>query len=102
GDGLVETVGACGFEARFLELLDGVSLSLAQTFAAGVAALERVVGKKFDVGPPGIAVKMRGVDLLSGQSKGKGKEKSEKQDLFHRMTPRIDFELTENSRELRM
>jgi len=73
-DGLVETVRAGGLKTGFLELFDGVSLGFAQAFAAGVAALERIVGKEFDVRPPGVAVEMGGGRILLG-NRGDGKSK---------------------------
>src|SRR5262252_8103815 len=55
-DGLVEAVDAGRLEAGFLKLLDGVRLRLLEAFAAGVASFERIVGKEFDMRPPGVAV----------------------------------------------
>src|SRR2546430_4254222 len=51
--------------------LDGVSLGFAETFAAGVPAFERIVGEKFHVLPPGVAVEMgrRGSLLRWGDRK---------------------------------
>ena len=57
-DRLVEAVGAGGFGARVLELLDGILLRLALATAAGIAAFEFVVGENLDVIPPGLTVEM--------------------------------------------
>src|SRR5215472_7112177 len=59
-DGLVEAVGASRLEAGFLELFYGVGLRFLEAFAARVAAFERIVGKKFYVRPPRVAVEVRG------------------------------------------
>jgi hypothetical protein len=71
-DGLVETVGAGRLEAGLFELFHGVSFGFAQAFAAGVATFEGIVGKKFDVRPPRLAVEMGiGSLLLGGGGAGK-------------------------------
>src|SRR5260370_22658802 len=57
-DRLIEAVRAGRLEARFLKLLDGVSLCFAQTFAAGVAPFQRIVREKLDVRPPRVPVKV--------------------------------------------
>jgi hypothetical protein len=42
---------------------------------------------------------VRGIGFLSRQAKGKDKEESDKQKLFHRLTPRSDLEPTEDNKE---
>ena len=65
-DGLIETVDSSGLEPGFLKLIDGISLRFFKTFAAGVAAFQRIVGKEFDVRPPGVAVEVGGGRGLLG------------------------------------
>ena len=98
--GLVETITAGGLEAGFLELLDGVSLGFQETFAAGVAAFEGIVGEEFDVRPPGVAVEVgNGESLLGRGSGGQGKEKNQTQSVAHGFTPRERNERLEDSRD---
>src|ERR1700757_5540931 len=76
-DGLVEAFGPGRFQAGLFELLNGVSLRLAQSFAARIAAFQRIVSKKLDVVPPGLAVELcrrRGL-LRSGESGKSQKQK---------------------------
>ena len=83
-DRLVEAANAGRFEAGFLELVDGVSLGFAKTFAAGVTAFERIVGKKFDVGPPGVAVEVGSrCGLLGKRNAGQCEEENQRQSLTH-------------------
>lgn len=72
-DGLIETFRASGLKTGLLELLDGVGLCFAETFAAGVASFERIIGKEFDVRPPGVAVEVRSGSLLGGNDDGEQK-----------------------------
>jgi hypothetical protein len=75
-DGLIETIDASRLQSGFLELLDRVGLSFAKTFAAGVAAFERVVCQEFDVRPPGVLVEVgSGGSLLGWRSGSKSKKK---------------------------
>ncbi|HWO37484.1 MAG TPA: hypothetical protein VNO32_52570 [Candidatus Acidoferrum sp.] len=57
-DGLIEAIRSGRLETGFLDLLDGVSLGFAQTFAARVATFERIVGEIFDVRPPRVAIEV--------------------------------------------
>src|SRR5499427_4781372 len=80
-DGLVKPVSSGGLAACLLELLDGIGLGFAQTFTAGVAPFERVVGKRFDMRPPGTAVEVGGEGLLSGCG-GDDSEKQKSDEAF--------------------
>jgi hypothetical protein len=81
---LEEAVEAGGLKAGFVELLDGVGLGFAKAFAAGVAAFEGIVGKQFDVGPPGVAVEVgSGGSLLGRRNDGKGKEENQRRSVTH-------------------
>ncbi len=87
-DGLVETIGSGGLNASFLKLLDGIRLGFAQTFTAGVAAFERIVGKEFDVRPPGIAVEVgRRGSLLRWRNGSKDKENKHRESVAHEIHP---------------
>ena len=88
--GLVETIDAGGFQAGFFELFDGIRLRFAKTFAAGVAARECVVGEKFNVRPPGLAVEVGGGRGLRRQSTdGEGKQKAKQETSAHFNSPQI-------------
>ncbi len=89
-DRLVEATDAGGLEASFLKLLDGVGLGFADAGAAGVAAFERVIGEKFDVGPPGSAVEMGWRrSLLGGRGGGEEKNDGSGEKFAHACAPEV-------------
>src|SRR6202030_2428366 len=102
---LVESVGARRLEARFLELLNRVSLGFSQSFAAGVAPFQRIVRQIFHVRPPRVAIKVGNAALLRSRSGAKRDEQTNGanyfQGSFHRFHPRSDLERIENSKEAR-
>ncbi len=81
-DGLIEAIRTCGLETGLLELFDGIGLGFAKTFAACVAAFERIVSEKFDVRPPGIAVEVGGRRSLLGHGGDGDSEEEDEQETF--------------------
>src|SRR5260370_18709870 len=76
-DRLIKSVGAGWLEAGSLELLDCVSLCFAQTFAASVAAFERIVREKLNMRPPRVPVKVGSWrSLLRWRNNRTGREKN--------------------------
>src|SRR5260370_25982855 len=57
-DRLIEAVRAGRVEAGFLEFLDGGGFRFAKTLTPAVAAFEGIVGAKFDVRPPRVALEV--------------------------------------------
>jgi len=80
-DGLVEALGAGGLKSGLLELFDGEGLCFTKPFASGFAALQRIVGEDFYVGPPTVAVKMNGGCLLRRCDCGCKKEREDRDGL---------------------
>jgi hypothetical protein len=98
-DRLEKAVDAGGLEAGFLELFDGVSLGFAKAFAAGVAPFQRIVGKKFDVRPPGVAIKVRHSRILLGRGRGgRSEQENHRKRVTHEIHLTKQVERLEDSR----
>ena len=77
-DGLQIAVGAGGFEAEGLHLGGDVFDGFVVAFAAGVAALQFVVGEELDVGPPAVAL---GGEVGREERRGAERENCQSLDL---------------------